>query len=269
MVKSIIHRFHLVLCHVKFAMQISASTHFITKETVDYFDCDNRNRIRLSAAIRYMQKTSCEQMIHLDIPLEKLLDDKVALILTKICLKIHRMPVCRERLVIGTIPVGQVGMKYQREYFIDTESEERLISAFSYWICVNTETHTLIRPSTLSYDWDLRPSFVSDIIGDIAFPKNILSQQIKASIPVRYSDIDWNNHVNNTFYADFVCDALPEDRLSESEFDTFAIAFKKEAVLGDYINVSTEQLNKDDFFLVGNHDRGTCFEAITRFRNRI
>ena len=35
---------------------------------------------------------------------------------------------------------------------------------------------------------------------------------------MRYSDTDINGHVNNTRYADFVCDALELENLSQDRF---------------------------------------------------
>lgn len=248
-------------------MDSTTISYFTVKDKVDYFDCDHRGDMRISAAIRCMQRCSCEQMIRLGIPLEKLISEGMSLILTKICIKIHRLPACNENVIAGTVPVGPVGLKYQREYFIDSTVGQRLISAFSYWILVDPETRKLVRPSTFPYDWDLRPSLVEDVIGDIPFPKRSIPSREKATITVRYSDIDWNDHVNNTVYADFVCDALAEEILAGRLLDLFSIRFKNESVLGDIVHVSAETLPSDECYLVGRHDRGICFEALVRFRD--
>ena len=246
-------------------MSLSPHNYFTIEDKVDYFDCDNRSTMRISAAIRSMQRCSCEQMIHLGIPLEKLIAEGMSLILTKICIKVHRIPVCNERLVVGTIPVGAVGAKYQREYFMESENGERLVSAFSYWILVDPVSRQLIRPSKFPYDWDLKPSLVETVIGDIPFPERSVPKDIRASITVRYSDIDWNNHVNNTVYADFVCDALVDRIQANRKIDVFSIRFKNESLLGDVIDVSSETLEDGDCYLVGRHGRGICFEALVRF----
>lgn len=247
-------------------MNSATSIYFTVEDKVDYFDCDNRNAMRMSAAVRCMQRCSCEQMIRLGIPLEKLIAEGMSLILTKICLKVHRLPVCNEPLLVGTIPVGPVGVKYHREYFIDSQDGERLISAFSYWVLINPTTGKLVRPSQCPYDWDLKPSLVEKIIGDIPFPKRPGPESVRTSIAVRYSDIDWNDHVNNTIYADFVCDALVDELHADRKIDIFAIRFKNESRLGDRIDVSAEILRDETRYLVGRHERGTCFEALVRFK---
>ncbi len=243
-----------------------SADYFTVKDKVDYFDCDNRNEMRISAAIRCMQRCSCEQMIRLGIPLEKLIAEGMSLILTKICIKVHRMPLCNEPLIVGTIPVRAVGIKYQREYFIESDSGERLISAFSYWILIDPPTRKLVRPSQFPYDWDLRPSWGEEIIGDIPFPKTNVPETIRATIPIRYSDIDWNDHVNNTIYADFVCEALLDDIRANRKIDVFSIRFKTESLLGDRICVSSETLEGGECYLLGRHERGICFESLVRFK---
>ncbi len=248
-----------------FDMTLPASNYFTVQDKVDYFDCDNRRKMRISAAIRCMQRCSCEQMVRLGIPLEKLQAERMALILTKICIKVHRLPICNEALTVCTIPVGPVGVKYHREYFIDSAVGERLVSAFSYWILVDPISRKLHKPSKFPYDWDLRPSLIGDIVGDIPLPRRSVPETIRATVPVRYSDIDWNNHVNNTIYPDFICDALLDEIRDDRKIDLFTIAFKNESILGDRIEVFADPLDGGEFYLVGRHERGTCFESLVRF----
>jgi acyl-ACP thioesterase len=52
----------------------------------------------------------------------------------------------------------------------------------------------------------------------------------------RFSDIDFNGHVNNTVYADIMCDALPEDyqkRVPKS----FEINYVNEVLQGEHLEI--------------------------------
>ncbi len=46
---------------------------------------------------------------------------------------------------------------------------------------------------------------------------------------VQYSDLDCNRHLNNTVYADMVCDLLPYEEMEEKRWRV-AIYYRKEAV---------------------------------------
>lgn len=241
-------------------------TYFTVEKKVDCFDCDDNNRIKISSALKYMQQVSGDQMLHLGFPIEKLLSEGIAMILWKMCLKVHRRPSCNDPILVGTIPVRAVGTKLQREYLVETLDRERLFSAFSLWLMIDPKTRRILRPSSFPYDWNLRSSVVGEAIGDIPFPRSIAVEPSFMRIPIRYSHIDWNGHVNNTVYAEFVCDALPYEQVVSEKIDTFSICFKKEARRGDVIDVAGKKLN-DGHFIAGYTNGSVCFESLVRFRH--
>lgn len=248
--------------------------YFTTRERVGYCDCDGNNLMRISTAMKFMQQTSSLEMAEHGFSIEKLFSEGITLLLSKMCIKIHRMPACSETIIVGTAPITPRGVRLIRDFIIDSPAGERLLSVFSLWILVDPRTHKILRPAAFPYDWQLRPSELTDIIGDIPFPKNTSSEIASGAttithIPIRYSHIDLNHHVNNTIYADFACDALPYDQLSTRRLDTFALAIKNESKWGDILEVATTPTADAplgaEYYLTATHSRSSCFEALVRF----
>lgn len=81
-----------------------------------------------------------------------------------------------------------------------------------------------------------------------------------------YSDTDINGHVNNTRYADFVCDALQFDRLPPAQFlQEFQIGYTAECRAGESLGMETAAAGETSF-VRGIDDGGKIrFEAAVKF----
>lgn len=241
---------------------------YTTRVRVNYYDCDTENRLKISAAMKYMQQTSSEQLEALGCSVEKLYEEGMVFLLSKMCIRIHRMPVCSEELIVGTSPVTPRGARFVREFTIETLQSERLISAMSLWLLVHPESRKIIRPKSFPYTLDFQPSNLTEVIDDIPFPKGEGESEKVLSIPVRYSQMDVNRHVNNTVYADFVCDALPYDELTGRGLETLVIGFQNEARYGDMVDISRSFCGEGEYHLTGLHGGRPCFEALAMLNKK-
>jgi len=229
---------------------------------VNYFDCDQNNRMKLSAVMRYMQETSSEHLEAIHVPTQKLADEHMVFLLTKSCMKIERMPQCREPILIGTAAVAIRGVRFVREFVVDTPKGERLVSAMTLWVLVDPASRRIIRPKSFPYPLPLQPSTLEDIIDDLPIPKALTTGEAHSDVQIRYSHLDVNAHVNNACYGDFVCDALPFEELITQGLDTVAILFQHEARRGETLQISTSALGERRYYVGGLHpDASVCFEA--------
>jgi len=241
--------------------------YYTNKFNVFSYDCDLRNRLKVSAAMRYMQQVAGEHLTSFGCSAEVMKEEDMVFLLSKFCLKIHRIPKIHEEIIVGTAPTPTKGVRFVREFIMESQRGERLISAVTYWPLIRVSDRKVLRPSELNHDLPIQPEGVNEYIGDIPFPKvepdegeSLYEERIK------YSHIDVNNHVNNTIYADFVCDALPYSLMSGADLDEVIIGFQHEAVIGDVLKVNRHVISDNKIFITGEHSRAECFKGLVTFK---
>ncbi|MCL2068489.1 MAG: thioesterase [Oscillospiraceae bacterium] len=234
-----------------------------------YHDCDVQNRLKISAAMRYMQQVSSEQMEVWGIPAEKLLRENMVFVLSRSCIKINRMPDVSERLLLGTAPTAVKGARFVREFAIDSERGERLISAVTLWILIDPESRRILRPASFPYEMRLASSFVGGHVEDVAMPKLPVpeGQRELREVDIRYSHLDCNHHVNNSVYADFICDMLPYEELIDRGIDTLAISFQNEVRMGGKLLIERSAISAGEYYLNGKCGDTACFEALVKLKS--
>ena len=237
---------------------------FFKKELIalDY-DCDLAKRLKISSAMRYMQQTSGDHLKSLGLPYEKLFEEDMAFLLSKGCIKVYNMPVSGQNIIIGTAPVATQGARFVREFTIDDTQGNRLISCSTLWLLVNPASRKIMRPTSFPYALELHESMVCNEFVDVDIPKSPESRSTDLiEIPIRYSHLDCNGHVNNGVYADFICDAIPFDALKEKGIGSLVISFQNEARHGDVLTVKTIALSENEYLVTGRKDgQSPCFEA--------
>lgn len=240
---------------------------FKIESKVKYYECDVNNKMKLSAAMKHMEQCSSEHLEELGFSAAHLMENHFVFLLSKMSIKVHRMPRCTEQIVIGTTAIKPKGVRFAREVAVETPQGERLISAYSLWILVDPESRKVYRPSAFPYDLNFGQESMADIIEDVPFPKQEVEGHTSLT-SVRYSHLDCNGHVNNTMYADFICDMLPYDELCNKEIEKLIISFQNEAKWGDVIEISSASIDDGQYHMRGRHSGKTCFEALVELKTK-
>ena len=241
--------------------------YFKSNKTVAYYDCDVNDNIKISAAIRLMQQTSSEHLESIRVPVQMLYQKGFAFLLTKTCLKVHHLPKATDEIVIGTAATQIKGPRFYREFTIEDSSGKHYMDALTLWILVEPETRRIIRPAECPYQLPLQESITQGAIENITLPKiGEMTPSVEHMRPVYYSFLDVNEHMNNSYYADFVCDALPYEALVQTGIDTIVLNYQREALYGDQVSLARYDLGESQYFFSGNHDRGLCFDSMVKMK---
>lgn len=81
---------------------------------------------------------------------------------------------------------------------------------------------------------------------------------------VRYSDIDFNRHMNTIRYIEMIFDHLPIDAIAEDRPFRLDMHFLHEAVLGDVLTISTKEEDEVLLFEIATAEN-PCVRAAVRF----
>lgn len=75
-----------------------------------------------------------------------------------------------------------------------------------------------------------------------------------------YSQCDLNGHLNNAFYLDLVCDALPLEVMRKGPVTFASINYHREIPMGETAEVFYAP-SADGWYVVGKHNGQTSFEC--------
>ncbi|HBR30690.1 MAG TPA: hypothetical protein DD733_01265, partial [Clostridiales bacterium] len=216
--------------------------------------------VKISALQKYMQQLAREDCNGYGATYENMRKDNIVFVITKLGMDIFEDIRSDEVISIKTISNRVEGVHFVREFLIN-KNGKKAAYASTYWVLLNYEKRTVVRPKNFGY-----PMVAYNLpLESIEVPRRLFQKngsEYNAGIrKVVYSDLDENNHLNNCVYTDIALDVSPVDIYSYKVSKVF-INFTNEARLGDILNISIIK-GENSFCLNAHNDTANraCFEA--------
>lgn len=197
-------------------------------------DFDKYNHIKPSAVLELFQDAAGQHALELGVGFEDMLKRSYLWVLTRIKFKVMAQVKCHQKVTVKTWPLQPNRLNYRREYSIENEDGEPLIVGSSEWVIMHSETRRLVS------DPNLYP-FTDGFHNEKMFEDKLLKvHDFEATTTPRivnagFSDLDTNNHVNNTKYANYVLDAIAPSK--EDILKLFQIDYRREVLEGTELNI--------------------------------
>ncbi len=220
------------------------------------FEVDAQSEMKLSTMLRICQETSEKHLSTLGVGYEKLKADGMVFLIVKSESTIYRMPAHGEELRIITRPQGVVRAEFYRDYEFYS-GEEKIAWVMQSSVAANTQTHRILHPKQFAaYGLDASANGVTNHtlsrmkLGELPF----LGERV-----IRYSDLDYNGHLNNAIYGDIFYDFLPGGMMGK-RLEKVQINFVNESLLGESLRIFGKEEN-GIVAIYGENSRGRAFEA--------
>ena len=226
-------------------------------------DFDKYNRIKIASVLDLFQDAAGQHGIELGVGYEKMISRSYIWVLVRIKLKIISQPKSYQRVTVKTWPLAPNRLNYRREYCIEDQNGEKLIIGSSEWVVMHSETRRLVSaPDLYPFTDNFHPKMNFEARLDRV--PDFEATDTPHVVNPAFSELDRNNHVNNTKYANYVVDAL--DPAESDEIEMFQIDFRKEVLQGVKIEIHTK--TDDEFILAkGQNDSGeTMFACKVKYR---
>ena len=237
---------------------------FSRQEELIFANCDRNQRARMSTLLSLCASVAGNDYDGRGLPYEKLLADYgQVVLLSRITLKIHRMPRVRDILTVTTWENGSRGAQLQRVYEM-TDQEGRLcVSVRSDWIVVDHDSRAILRPSAFTAKkLTVCPKIIDcPECRKIALPKEGLDE--RGVRRVAWSDLDGNGHVYSGNYGDIFWDFLPPE-LQDAEPAELAMNYSREATLREELRLLGVR-EGDTYRMEAVGPAGTCFTCACTF----
>ncbi len=169
-------------------------------------------------------------------------------ILTRIRVDVKRMPVFHDTIYAKTWARQPIRTIFPRYYQFSDQAGEVYATLSTLWMICDFSTREIL---TEAQSGGKTPDL--DHPTPLAHPQKIkLPNQAYTEITrkVAFSDLDYNGHMNNARYADWVYDVLPFEVLCEKEIDRFEINFLSEMPIGTEVILHRYML-EDGFVVEG------------------
>lgn len=218
--------------------------------------CDMEGRWRPDAMLLSMQELAEDHAAQFGNSRAQLLQKGVVWVLARLRLEMKRYPVMGDTVRLATWPGQTVRALFPRYYAFCDGTGEELGTAVTLWMLVDVAEHRMAMPSrfgvTMPDASSLRvPQPNPGRLGVAAEGASLSARRACA-----YCDLDVNRHMNNTRYAQWVCDLFPPERFHGRSLSSLQINYISEAKPGEHMELF---LHDGDSFSVLGRDESTGF----------
>lgn len=236
---------------------------FKKEYTVRWHDTDAYRNVRPSQLLVYMQETS---NYHLDVMghnLDRLRDEHgLAFLLSKTRVAIYDSLHFSEKITVETFTCESRGFAFNRFYRI-FRGNEIIAVADTTWALIDINTRRLCKADSFDFGFEHENPIDIDLPLRFHVPKDD-DLDMLGKRKIVYSDLDYNMHMNNTHYADMLCDFIPIDNVPR--ICGMSLSYLHEAAFGDMIKVLGAAQGDRFYFRTRNVDNTACLEAEILYR---
>ncbi len=228
-------------------------------------DVDGRNQCKASALLNRLQNAATLAAEDGGFSRETLVERYGAFwMLARSWYRLSRPLRYEDKLTIRTWHRGGKGAIMYRDYDILANGQP-VGESVSAWVLADLNTHKLVRLSAIP---ELEGTGGGELcktmlLAKLRQPGDLAEAERR---PMRYSDCDLNGHVNNTRYADFACDAVGMERLSQDRYlAEIQIGYLAECRPGETLTIQTSDLGDSRFVRGVGPEGKPRFESVLLF----
>lgn len=205
--------------------------YFKTKIIVPYYEINRHREASAAAVFNYLEEAAIRHSETVGCGIDWLLSQSLGWMLTRWSLKIERYPKWQEIIEIKTWPSNFERFYATREFTVTGSSGELIGLATSRWIFLDLNRKRPVRiPAEIISRYGFDPvRALEDDFPDLSAPDDRTG-----ALPfrVRQSDIDTNEHVNNTRYVEWMMETVPPDAQHDFFPYRVEVAYKRETEYG-------------------------------------
>ena len=203
---------------------------------VRFGSIDRSDRLTLDAVFQLFQEAAISHAENLGVGREDMAKTGQVWILSRISVQVDRRPNYGETVTVRTWPRGGEKLFAVRDFDIRDSSDIPVIYARSAWVIVDIEKHRPLRPQSLMNNLPQNEGLdaMTALPAGLAERGNLQKTAEKKAL---YTDIDFNGHVNNVRYIEWIENALDPQLLEKADKMRFEINYMNEILSGENIEI--------------------------------
>lgn len=213
---------------------------------LDTYCCDGNQLLKPAGALQVLQEAGRRQMESQKPSYEDILAMGKALMLSRIDMKIYEEALVGERVEVTSWPCDSSRATFLRMY--EMKRNGRLIAEIaSQWVLVDFESRKILKVDEVDFSNYYHGPYHDLIPGKFRIPREAQLEEA-GRFRVTYSYLDSNKHMNNTYYANMLCDHVPELEAGTHRVDSMRVHYSKEAPLGDELTIMRATAGEGKYF---------------------
>jgi len=211
----------------------------INKLSIKSYFINRFGELSTSFMFYQMQEIAWEHANILGFGYNRLKKENQFWVLSKLLVRIGRLPVWTDDITVETWSRGTDGFYGYRDFRFVDRSGITITEATSSWLVLNTDTRKIVRLKKFTEFPEYSDSIFGINPGRVNAPD---SDHKLIFTPVLFNEIDINQHFNTGRYIERIVDSYPFDFHEKYELKEFEINFLKEGVPDDRLAVRKHEI---------------------------
>jgi acyl-ACP thioesterase len=224
---------------------------YAQESTIRFADVDQSDTLTMASTFDLFQEAAINHAELLGVGRKAMKQSGQVWILSRISVFMERRPQFGEKVTIRTWPRGANKLFAIRDYDIRRSGAD--VRGRSGWLVVDLEKRRPLRPQTAMESLPANEGVNALPGANLHGNDPPLSLAVREFVPeqsvlrrVCYSDIDYNGHVNNTRYIQWIQDIVEPEILETAKQMRLDINYLSEARYGETIKLYFQPINKDE-----------------------
>lgn len=239
---------------------------FVIEYPVQLNDISIDAKMRSWSIFNYLQDSAGRHADQLGLGLKQLRESDLSWVLSRIRVKMDSFPEYGDILRITTYPSGFDRLFAYRQFILSSAKDGTVFGkAGSAWLTLNPNNYRPVSPAkylTGLPQWEFEGDtfFQGESLGKLSAADHALTMPVDHRISSTY--IDYNRHLNNTYYALFTEDWLGEQSKAPVRMKEIQINFNQTTGFGEHLCCSG-MTDSGYFYVEGVHSGSTknAFQA--------
>jgi medium-chain acyl-[acyl-carrier-protein] hydrolase len=200
---------------------------------IDLNSVDFKKELKLSSLFGYFQDIANQAAENLGVGINQLVEKYgVAFVLMRIRIDLIRNPKLDEEIIIETWPLKPGKLEFERDFIVYDTKGEVIARAVSVWVIMDLKKRRLKRSEAINLEY---PELITEKAIDVELGKIKATENLETAYhkTIGYSDIDFNGHLNNSRYVDFIMDCFPLKEHENYHTSSIEVNYINEALPGD------------------------------------
>ena len=219
----------------------------IWEETIEvrFGEIDRSDRLTLASVFNFFQETAISHAENLGVGRNSLAQTSQAWIMSRMSVQIDQRPRYRDTIKVRTWPRGGERLFAIRNYDIRDSHDISVVQGTSYWLIIDAEKRRPLRPQSLIDKLPLNDGVNTLPSGAVGLTEH-QNLQKAAERKAAYSDLDYNGHVNNVSYIQWIQDALDPLLLENAVHIRCDINYLNEILSGEVVEIWSAPIDSDN-----------------------